>query len=108
AGEHRRCVQNSGAPAETPPASVSDPKSVDAARAKEISADIQRRVDAIPGRTQAFATLLFSALYYAEGADEILWDLRSDGWWVRKLAFIHSRRIAYPDQTDWEPHIWDQ
>jgi len=104
----QRVLAVAGGRVEITPASVSDPKSVDAARAKEISADIQRRVDAIPGRTQAFATLLFSALYYAEGADEILWDLRSDGWWVRKLAFIHSRRIAYPDQTDWEPHIWDQ
>jgi phage gp29-like protein len=37
-----------------------------------------------------------------------MWDRRADGWWVRSLNFIHSRRIAWPDQEDWSAHIWDQ
>lgn len=104
----QRVLAVAGGRVEITPAAVADAKSPDVARAKEISADTQRRIDAIPSRTQALATLLFSALYYGDSADEILWSLRSDGWWVRGLGFIHSRRIAYPDQTDWEPHIWDQ
>jgi phage gp29-like protein len=78
-------------------------------RALEIAKDIQRRFDAIPAKTGALYALLFAALYYGAGSTEILY--RCDGptdWSVTGLGFIHSRRIAYPDQNDWTAHIWDQ
>lgn len=89
-------------------AHVADKLSAEAEKAREIAADIQRRVDAIPQRTKAFFSILFSALYYGAGADEIHWKVDEDGWNVAGLGFVHSRRIAWPDQNDWSAHVWDQ
>jgi len=104
----QRVLAVAGGRVELVPAPVADPDSPDAKRAKEIRDDLQRRLDAIPQRTQALHALLFSGLFYGAGAFEAIYDKRADGWWINELVFIHSRRIAWPDQDDWSPHIWDQ
>ncbi len=104
----QRAMAVAGCQLELVPAEVQDPDGPEAEEAKAIRDDLQRRMDAIPMRAQALYTLVFSALYYGAGGHENLFDLRADGWWIRGLSFIHSRRISYPDQGDWSPHIWDQ
>ena len=104
----QRVLAVAGGRVEITPAPVADPESDEAAKAKEIAADVQRRIDAIPERTQAFFACLFASLFYGAGADEIHWRLDADGWNITGLGFVHSRRIAWPDQNDWSAHIWDQ
>lgn len=79
----------------------------DAAEAKRIADDIASQLDAIPDRQKAFNRLLWGLYYGVSGAENI-WDYGPDGWRVIGLNFIHSRRIAYPDQSSWRPRIWDQ
>lgn len=84
----------------------------DEERAKAICAMVQARLDAIPNFEEARAQLLWG-LYHGISGQEIEWDRRAAtgddlGWWVKSLSFIHSRRIAYPDWSEFEPHIWDQ
>ena len=94
---------------ELTPATVADPESDEAMRAAEIAADLQRRWNAIPGKTQAIYSLVFAALYYGAGAMESHWEAKGpEGWNVSGFGFVHSRRIAWPDQNDWSAHIWDQ
>lgn len=75
--------------------------------AKRIADDIGYQIQAIPSRIGAFQRLLWG-LYYGVSGAEIIWDFGPDGWRVVGLNFIHSRRIAYPDQSSWRPRIWDQ
>lgn len=85
-------------------------------RCKKIAEECQRIVDNIQGFRQSLATLVFSGIYFGLGACEIDWQpaerrVRGQtklGWEPRKLNFIHSRRLNYPDPGSWEPRIWDQ
>lgn len=77
------------------------------ARAEEIRDMVQHRLDGIPRFQRARIELLWG-LYHGVSAQEILWDLRADGWWPSALRFVHSRRLAYPDQGQLTPYIWDQ
>ncbi len=104
----QRALAVAGGRVELTPVHVVDETSPEAKRAAEICADLQRRVDAIPYRTQALFALVFAALYYGVGGMEILYDVGPTGWNITGLGFVHSRRIAYPDQSNWIPHIWDQ
>lgn len=104
----QRALAVAGGRVELIPAHVADPTSKEAKRAVEIRDDLQRRVDAIPLRKQALFSLVFSAIYYGVGGLEINWNVTTSGWHVTGLGFIHSRRISYPDQCRFEPHIWDQ
>ena len=81
--------------------------SAEEARAEEIREMVQTRIDAIPRFGRARIELLWG-LYHGVSGQEILWDLRADGWWPAALRFIHSRRLAYPDQGCLTPYIWDQ
>lgn len=88
----------------------------DTKRAKKLAVEVQRMLDAMIGLRQSLATLIFSGLYYGIGGCEIDWqpvERRSRkgtkvGWEPRKLEFIHSRRLAYPDPGSWDLRIWDQ
>lgn len=75
--------------------------------AKLIADDIASVVDAIPDRQKALNRLAWGLYYGVSGAENI-YEYRADGWRVVALNFIHSRRIAYPDQNSWRPRIWDQ
>lgn len=84
---------------------VVDKQSPDYDEAQKICEDVTRRFEAIPKRTQAFASLLW-ALYYGPTALENIFE-RGDGWSITELSFIASRRIAYPEPGSWRPFIWD-
>ena len=89
-----------------------EPETPDEERAKAICKLVQDRLDAIPNFEEARAQLLWG-IYPGISGQEIDWDHRAaapgdEGWWVKSLSFIHSRRIAYPDWSEFEPHIWDQ
>lgn len=88
-------------PAELPP---NDP---DSDLAKEIADEVKRQIDALPRRAQTLAGLAYGTVNGASGC-EIDWDRIDDGWEVRGLNFIHSRRINYPNPGTWDVHIWDQ
>ncbi len=84
----------------------------EAERAKDICKLVQARLDAIPQFDVARAQLLWG-VYNGISGQEINWDRRAPGandlgWWVKDLSFIHSRRIAYPNWSEFEPYIWDQ
>ena len=87
-------------------AAVTDKTSSDYDEAQEICEDVSRRFEAIPRRTQAFASLLW-AIYYGPTALENMYDRRDDGWSITELSLIVSRRIAYPEPGTWRPFIWD-
>ncbi len=74
--------------------------------AKTIAEDVSRRVDDIPHLHSALADLQW-AIFYGPTGSEIMWE-PTNGWTPVELTAIHSRRISYPDQDNWEAHIWDQ
>jgi phage gp29-like protein len=95
-------------------------KHVKAAKTKEGTPDadlaekarslVEAQLESIPNLTQHCATLLW-AIYYGITALEKMWARvnRPDAsWWITGLHFVHSRRLAYPDQSAWRLHIWDQ
>lgn len=93
-------------------APTAEKDSPEAKRATEIRDLVQARLDAIPRFAFARAELLWG-VYPGLSAQEILWDRRSpspgdEGWWVDRLSYISSRRIAYPDWANFEAYIWDQ
>lgn len=75
--------------------------------AQEICTETASIFEAIPRRGSAFADMQW-AIYYGATASEIMWEQRDGLWTVSELLPIHSRRIGYPDTSNWEPHIWDQ
>lgn len=75
--------------------------------ADQIAAHVQRQVDGLPGRPQILARQLWS-IYFGVACDELLWDRTPTEWRLRDLHFVHPRRVAYPDQNNWHPHLWDQ
>lgn len=81
--------------------------SADDKLAKKAAEMVQRELARIPSFTQSIAALLWS-IYYGITAAEIFWTRDSDGWHVDRLGYIHSRRLAYPDQQSWSLYVWDQ
>lgn len=85
-------------------------------RSKKLAEDVQKMIDGIQGLRQSLATLIFSGLFFGIGACEIDWqpcERRTRkgtkvGWAPKKLEFIHSRRLAYPNPGTWDLCIWDQ
>jgi len=75
--------------------------------ADQIAAHVQRQIDALPNKPQTLALQLW-AIYFGVTANELIWERTPSEWKLRELHFIHSRRIAYPDQDNWHPHVWDQ
>jgi len=75
--------------------------------ADQIAAHVQQQIDGLPRKPQTLAQQLW-AIYFGVTANELLWTRTPDEWRLRELHFIHTRRIAYPDQDNWHPHIWDQ
>lgn len=102
----QRILAVAGGRIECTPAQT-DPGSADETRAREICDFVKAAVDAIPDLRQSLVSLLW-ALYYGVCAAEINWERSDLGWLPARLHFIHSRRIAYPDQSNWAVHIWDQ
>lgn len=85
-------------------------QSADIGRRTEIADECRRQIAAMPMLHMALARLAWG-IYYGLAAEEILWKPAGAGrakWEVDGLQFIHSRRLAYPDQFKWELHIWDQ
>ncbi len=78
-----------------------------AQRAAYIRDVVQQRWDEIPKKTKAFYGLLWG-VFYGITALETYWTRDVDGWHVAGFGFIHSRRLAYPDQGRWDLRIWDQ
>ena len=75
-------------------------------QADEYAQCAKEQILALPSLTQRLASL-FWAEYYGVGALESHWEPEGKGWSVIDTTFIHSRRISYPNQSDWSPHIWD-
>lgn len=75
--------------------------------ADQIAAHVQRQVNAIQRKPQILASQLWG-IYYGVSANELMWDRTPLEWRIRGLNYIHPRRIAFPDQNNWHPHIWDQ
>lgn len=95
---------------------ILNPRDPNSKRCKKIAEDCQKMLDSIQGFRQSLATLVFSGLYYGLGACEIDWQpvMKKGrggprvGWEPRKLNFIHSRRLNFPDPGSWDMRIWDQ
>lgn len=78
----------------------------DKEEAEEIAEECRRKVLGIPGLTQALAQLLW-AVYFGPTGQEISWLVEGKDWTPARLHFIHSRRLAFPDPTSWNLHVWD-
>lgn len=90
----------------TPPELAEDDP--DRELAEEIAQECRQQIADIPFFRQHLAALCW-AIYYALTAEEIHWDRKPDGGWrVARLSFVHSRRLSYPDQQNWDLYIWDQ
>jgi phage gp29-like protein len=101
----KRVLAVAGARIEVTPAECDEEG--DQKAAKEIALEFDRALRAIPQRTRAFGSLMWS-LYSGIAAQEIDWESTADGWKIRGLRFVHSRRLAYPVYGVWDLHIWDQ
>ena len=75
-------------------------------RAEEYAGFASRKIKAIPDLTKALASLAWGEFYGASAA-ETEWDRDAKGWSPVALNFIHSRRISYPNASEWAAHIWD-
>jgi phage gp29-like protein len=76
-------------------------------RAKEIAEFVNECIEGIADLEQSLAALQW-AVYYGVAAAEIGWTREGTNWVPKRLHFIHSRRVAYPDPGSWKAHIWDQ
>lgn len=102
----QRVLAVAGARLEVIPADA--PKgSKDEDLAKEIAEACAAQVKAIPCLAQALAWLQWG-VYYQLTCAENIWERDGSGWRIAGLAFVHSRRLAYPDPNRWDLHIWDQ
>lgn len=77
-------------------------------RAEEIADEFRLEVEQLPDLTMTLAGLLWGGLYYGLSTCENHWTRDADGWHIQRLAFVHSRRLAYPDYQSWDLYIWDQ
>lgn len=103
----KRVMATANGKIEIKPCDVPEDDKRDHKLAADVATMVQREVDRIPRMTQTVATLLWG-IYYGISASEIFWTRDSEGWHVDRFDFIHSRRLAYPDQNSWTLHIWDQ
>lgn len=95
---------------------VITPRDTESKRCVKMAADVQGMIDSMEGLRQSLATLVFSGIYYGLGACEIGWEpvaRRSRagtfaGYIPKKLHFIHSRRLNFPDPSSWDLRIQDQ
>jgi phage gp29-like protein len=92
----------------TPPPAAAEEGSADAKRALEIASFVEAAFDGISDLSQSLAMLQWGGLYYGAGGCEIGWVRDGADFLPRKLSFIHSRRIGWPDPLSWSVHIWDQ
>jgi phage gp29-like protein len=100
----KRAVAIAGARVElTSPPDLSESEQ---AKAEEIAKACTAMIRKIPHRAARFMNLAWG-IYFGVSGCEVMWK-RGVGWEVDSLSFIHSRRLAYPDPTDWALHIWDQ
>lgn len=74
--------------------------------AKKIAEDFSEDFENLPARTQSLGQLQWGVIYGLSAA-EIEWD-QQDGWVPVSLSNIHSRRLNYPNPSDWELYIYDQ
>lgn len=84
-----------------------DPSDPDKALASEIANDLHGRLTAIEDLSSVLANLAWG-IVYGVGGGELMYALDDEGWSIKRVGFIHTRRIAYPDTTTWDPYIWDQ
>jgi hypothetical protein len=76
------------------------------ARALEICGEVDRQVRRIPRLAQSLGALAWGNVFGISAA-EIEWE-RTERWTAKRLHFIHSRRLSYPDATSWDLHVFDQ
>lgn len=104
----QRVLTVAGGRLEVSPADC-DPDSPDEKLAGEIAEATQRQLDCIPRMALVQAELAWG-IFYGMACQEVMWARTSErglSWRVESLEFVHSRRLAYPDPSEWEPHIWD-
>lgn len=82
------------------------PDHPDKGLAREIADAVRARVLGLPCLPQRLSNLAWADVH-GVGAVEARWGI-DDGFWPTHLGFIHSRRLAYPDPTTWDLHLWDQ
>lgn len=75
--------------------------------ADQIAAHVQRQIDAIQRKPQILNQQLW-AIYYGVSGNELFWDRTPSEWCLSNLEYLHPRRLSYPDQNNWHPHVWDQ
>ena len=75
--------------------------------ADQIAAHVQRQIDALPRKPQILNQQLW-AIYYGVSGNELLWERTPAEWRLAHLEYLHPRRLSYPDQNNWHPHVWDQ
>lgn len=92
------------------------PRDKKSKRCIKLAEEVQVILDSIQGLRQSLTTLVFSGLYHGLSACEIDWEPVSRKgrtgplvcWIPKKLGFIHSRRLNFPDPGSWDLRIWDQ
>ncbi len=102
----KRILGVAGGRLEFAPADVPD-GTAEEKRARDICTFVERQFNAIPRRTQTFASLLWG-LYYGISAAENIWERTAGEWRVSALRFIHSRRLSFPNYATWDLYVWDQ
>ena len=106
---HTQCVVSqsiatvSGGRVEVSPCESTETDAPKAAEACEI---VTRAFAGIVDLRGSIASLAWADFHGVSGL-ETSWQ-RDGGWMPRRLHFIHSRRISYPDPSSWDARIWDQ
>lgn len=83
-----------------------DPSDKDTELAQKVCDEVTARFNAI-AHLKTELTRLAWAMYYGIGACEVMWA-RGRDWRPTALSFIHSRRLAMPEWSQWRLFIWDQ
>jgi phage gp29-like protein len=75
--------------------------------ADDLARWVEQEVHGIQGLTGTLSRLLWG-IFWGLAASEIHWTKDSDGWHVEQLAYIHSRRLSYPNYQSMDLYVWDQ
>jgi len=78
------------------------------ALAQKIADEVQRQLSALRMRAQAFGALAWAGTIFGIGGAELDWRKTDQGYELKGLRFIHTRRLNVTNPLTWDVHVWDQ
>lgn len=101
----KRALAVAGAKFELLPAKL-PPGDPDEELAQIIRDDCVRQWDSLPMRSQTLCQLMWGVCWGVSGGENH-WARTAEGWDLKRISFLHSRRLSYIDPQSWDVFVWD-